>query len=91
MLVPRNKLNLPDRPLTQSMIEALSNLVDGEMKHGAHVLPGRSGHARLAPLGVLRDRGLIDQIRAPHAWDSAKVVYWTITDAGRTAFRELNR
>jgi hypothetical protein len=71
--------------LAPSMIEALTNLADGEQKHGAHVLPGRSGHHRITPLRALRDRGLIKQIRQPHSWSGAADVEWRITEEGRIA------
>lgn len=79
------------KQLTDSMITALRNLSDGETKHGAYAIPGSSGRSRNAPLRVLKERGLIAQIRDPHGTGDSKRVYWVITDAGRAALAESDK
>ncbi len=70
--------------LTPLMVEALANLVGGEIKPSALVLPRNSSRERLTPLGYLRRRGLVQSIRDPH-----KRGVWQITPAGLATIHEL--
>lgn len=70
--------------MTPRMKEALRNLADGEMKHGAHVLPGLNGHRRNGSLNALAARGLISRYRTP--FKSGRNG-WVITERGQMELR----